>query len=138
MEGCKIWKQNSILHLPATKKLTLIFAVLPSIPIQPAEDGGNNTAPSPLELFLVSVGMCAGFYVLSFCQSRSIPMDNISITQTVVRNDQTHNVEKVMIDINLSPDFPEKYKAAVIKAAQSCSVKKFLDAPPEIQINTKM
>jgi Predicted redox protein, regulator of disulfide bond formation len=105
---------------------------------QPIIDGGDNAAPSPFELFLASIGMCAGFYIVSFCQSRSIPTDNMSMTQTVVRNDQTHIVEKVMIDINLPPDFPEKYKAAVIKTAQSCSVKKFLDAPPEIQINAKM
>jgi putative redox protein len=105
---------------------------------QSENDGGDNTAPSPLELFLSSIGMCAGFYVVSFCQSRSIPTDNMSMTQTVVRNDETHRVENVLIDINLPPDFPVKYKAAVIKAAQSCSVKKFLDAPPEIQITTKM
>ena len=105
---------------------------------QPVVDGGDNTAPSPLELFLASIGMCAGFYVLSFCQSRSIPAGNIKMTQTVIRNDITHRVEKVTIDILLPPDFPEKYKAAVIKAAQSCSVKKFLDAPPEIQIATKV
>jgi putative redox protein len=101
---------------------------------QPLSDSGDNTAPSPFELFLASIGMCAGFYIVSFCQSRSIPTDNISMTQTVVRDDKTHRVEKVMIDINIPPDFPEKYKDAVIKAAQSCSVKKFLDAPPEIQI----
>lgn len=105
---------------------------------QPVKDKGDNTAPSPFELFLAAIGMCAGFYVLSFCQSRSIPTDDMSLTQTVVRNDQTHKVEKVMIDINLPHDFPEKYRAAVIKTAQSCSVKKFLDAPPEIQINTKI
>jgi len=103
---------------------------------QPIAGGGDNTAPSPFELFLASIGMCTGFYVSAFCQSRSIPTDNIKITQTVVRNDTTHIVEKVMIDINLPPDFPGKYKAAVIKTAQSCSVKKFLDAPPKIQIST--
>ncbi|OGP67155.1 MAG: osmotically inducible protein OsmC [Deltaproteobacteria bacterium RBG_19FT_COMBO_43_11] len=105
---------------------------------QPVADGGDNTAPAPLEIFLASIGMCAGFYIVSFCQSRSIPTDNISVTQTVVRNDKTHMVEKVIIDINLPPDFPEKYKAAVIKSAQSCSVKKFLDVPPEIQIAAKV
>jgi ribosomal protein S12 methylthiotransferase accessory factor len=104
---------------------------------QPAIDGGDNTAPSPLELFLAAIGMCAGFYVLSFCQSRAIPTDNIKMTQTISRNDVTHRVEKVDIDILLPPDFPEKYRAAVVKTAQSCSVKKFLDAPPEIQINAK-
>jgi ribosomal protein S12 methylthiotransferase accessory factor len=103
---------------------------------QPVNSGGDNTALSPFELFLASIGMCAGYYVLAFCQSRSIPTDDIKITQTVIRNDTTHMVEKVVIDINLPPDFPEKYKAAVIKTAQSCSVKKFLDALPEFQIGT--
>jgi putative redox protein len=103
---------------------------------QPISSGGENTALSPFELFLGSIGMCTGFYVLAFCQSRSIPADDIKITQTVVRNDATHMVEKVIVDISLPADFPEKYKAAVIKTAQSCSVKKFLDAPPEIQIST--
>ena len=103
---------------------------------QPVTSGGDNTALSPFELFLASIGMCTGFYVSAFCQSRSISTDNIKITQTVIRNDATHMIEKVIIDINLPPDFPEKYKAAVIKTAQSCSVKKFLDSPPEIQIST--
>ena len=103
---------------------------------QPVTSGGDDAALSPFELFLASIGMCTGFYVSAFCQSRSIATDNIKIAQTVIRNDATHMVEKVMIDINLPPDFPEKYKAAVIKTAQSCSVKKFLDSPPEIQIST--
>ncbi len=102
---------------------------------QPIDQGGDNTAPSPFELFLASIGTCAGFYIASFCQSRSIPSDNISLTQTVIRNDETHMVEKIKIDVHLPPDFPEKYKAAVLKAAESCTVKKHLAQPPEIQIN---
>ena len=105
---------------------------------QPVADGGDNTAPSPLEIFLASIGMCAGFYIVAFCQSRSIPTDNITMTQTVMRNDTTHMVEKINIDIVLPPNFPEKYKSAIVKTAQSCSVKKFLDAPPEIQIAIKV
>jgi hypothetical protein len=37
----------------------------------------------------------------------------------------------------LPPDFPEKYKGAVIKAAESCTVKKHLASPPKIQIYTR-
>jgi ribosomal protein S12 methylthiotransferase accessory factor len=37
----------------------------------------------------------------------------------------------------LPPDFPEKYKAAVIKAADTCTVKKHLVSPPEITIKTR-
>ena len=37
---------------------------------QPEGEGGENTAPSPFDLFFCSVGTCAGFYVLSFCRER--------------------------------------------------------------------
>jgi ribosomal protein S12 methylthiotransferase accessory factor len=105
---------------------------------QPEHGGGENTAPSPFELFLASIGTCAGFYVASFCQSRSIPTGNISIVQTNFRNDTTHMVEKITLDIILPADFPEKYKAAVIKAADTCMVKKHLVSPPEIIVETKV
>lgn len=104
---------------------------------QPEKGGGENTAPSPFELFLASIGTCAGFFVASFCQSRSIPTGNIGIVQTVFRNDETHMVEKITLDIELPPDFPEKYKAAVIKTAETCIVKKHLDSPPKIIVETR-
>jgi putative redox protein len=105
---------------------------------QPVEDGGHNTAPSPFELFLASLGTCAGYFVVSFCQARSIPTDKITMTQTVVRNDATHGIEKILINIDLPPDFPEKYKAAVVRAAESCSVKKVIAAAPQILVEARI
>jgi putative redox protein len=101
---------------------------------QPVEDGGHNTAPSPIELFLASLGACAGYFVASFCQARSIPTDKIAMTQTVVRSDTTHIIEKIVIVIKLPPDFPEKYKDAVVRAAEACSIKKLLAAPPQVLV----
>jgi ribosomal protein S12 methylthiotransferase accessory factor len=43
-------------------------------------------------------------------------------------------VEKIIITIKLPVDFPEKYKDAVVRAAESCSVKKHLAAPPQILV----
>ena len=105
---------------------------------QPVSAGGGNSAPSPFDLFLASIGTCAGFYVSEFCASRSIPTDSIKITETIYRNDTTHMVDKITIDIGLPLDFPEKYRAAVVRAAESCSVKKHLTAPPAIQIAAVM
>jgi putative redox protein len=105
---------------------------------QPVDSGGQDTAPSPFEVFLASIGTCAGFFVVSFCQARSIPTDSIRLVQTMIRNDTTHMVEKINIEIVLPPDFPEKYKNAVIKAAESCTVKKHLSAPPTIEVSTSV
>lgn len=124
------------ISFPGGKKVEAHFKNFTIHSDQPVEEGGNDAGPTPFEYFLASIGMCAGFYVLSFCQSRSIPTDHISITQTVNRHRTTHLVEKIVLDINLPHTFPAKYKSAIIHSAQTCSVKKFLDAPPEIQINT--
>ena len=37
---------------------------------QPVAGGGDGTALSPFDLFLVSLGTCAGFFVLQFMQQR--------------------------------------------------------------------
>ena len=123
--------------LPGNKKVDAHYRGFTISTDQTTVNGGDNAAPSPFELFLASIGTCAGFFVAAFCQSRSIPTDNISITQTAIRNDATHMVEKVLIDVHLPPGFPEKYKDAVLKAAESCPVKKHLAQPPEIQVNVE-
>ena len=46
---------------------------------QPARAGGDDTAPSPVELLGVSLGTCVAFYVQQFCQSRNIPHDGMRI-----------------------------------------------------------
>lgn len=101
---------------------------------QPVSDGGENSAPSPFNLFLASLGTCAGYFVGQFCVSRSIPTAGIKMTQTIYRNDATHMIDRISIDIDLPPDFPEKYRTAVVRAAESCTVKKHLAAPPVIQV----
>ncbi len=131
-------KSTFNISFPDGKKVEAHFKNFTIHSDQPVDEGGHNTSPSPFEYFLASIGMCAGFYILSFCQSRSIPTDRISITQTVDRHQTTHLVEKIVLDINLPHTFPTKYKSAIIHAAQTCSVKKFLDMPPEIQINATM
>ena len=48
---------------------------------QPLQAGGNGSAPAPFDLFLASIGTCAGIYVKGFCDQRGIPSDNIKIIQ---------------------------------------------------------
>jgi putative redox protein len=96
----------------------------------------NGTAPSPFGLFLASIGTCAGIYVLGFCQQRGISTDNVRIVQRMSMNPFTRMIENVELDIQVPPDFPEKYKSAVIRAADQCAVKKHLENPPEFNVHT--
>lgn len=101
---------------------------------QPVDNGGGDTAASPFELFLASIGTCAGIYVKSFCDNRQIPADKIKIIQTTDYNKETGLPTSVKLDIQLPPDFPEKYKASLLHVAGLCKVKKSIASPPTFEI----
>lgn len=105
---------------------------------QPVRGGGGNTAPAPFDLFLASIGTCAGIYVKSFCEQRDIPTDNIKIIQSVDFDTVKRLPASISLDIQLPADFPEKYKAAVINAAELCLVKKTINNPPEFVVTASI
>jgi ribosomal protein S12 methylthiotransferase accessory factor len=97
---------------------------------------GSGSAPTPFATFLASIGTCAGIYVLGFCQQRGLPTQGIRIVQSLEANPFTGMVSKVLLDIQLPPEFPEKYKQAVIRAADQCAVKKHFENPPSFDVFT--
>jgi putative redox protein len=104
---------------------------------QSKENGGENIAPSPFDLFLASIGTCAGIYVLSFCQTRKIVTDGLKMFLRFDRDEKSKMIEKMVIEILLPDGFPEKYRSAVIQAAELCAVKKHLERPPQFEIITE-
>jgi ribosomal protein S12 methylthiotransferase accessory factor len=53
-------------------------------------------------------------------------------------NPATKMVDQVDLDIVVPPEFPEKYHAALIRAADQCAVKKHLEQPPTFSVQTKV
>lgn len=101
---------------------------------QPVQFGGEDSAPAPFDLFLASLGTCAGFYVKIFCLKRNIPTENIKVIQTMEVDENTGMIGKIKIDIKLPADFPEKYRDAVVNSANLCAVKKHIQHPPEFEV----
>lgn len=103
---------------------------------QPLDGGGGNTAPAPYDLFLASIGTCAGIYVKSFCDNRNIPTEGIKIIQSQEWSQETGLPVNIRLDIKLPAGFPEKYIASVIHVADLCKVKKTMANPPKFEIIT--
>ncbi|HEQ60378.1 MAG TPA: osmotically inducible protein C [Firmicutes bacterium] len=98
--------------------------------------GGEESAPQPFDLFLASMGTCAGIYVLEFCQARNIPTDGAKILLSVERDSKKKMLSKIALNIVLPPEFPEKYRRAVVNAAELCAVVKHLQDPPVVEVRT--
>jgi putative redox protein len=105
---------------------------------QPPMGGGEGSAPTPFSVFLASIGTCAGIYVLGFCRQRGIPTDGIRIVQRMQRNGATGLVEKIDLEIQVPPEFPEKYTEALVRTAEQCAVKKHLENPPKFAVFTRV
>jgi len=103
---------------------------------QPPQGGGEGSAPTPFATFLASLGACAGIYVLGFCRQRGLPTDGIRLVQRMEVDPTTHMTSKVSLEIHVPPDFPEKYRPALIRSAEQCAVKKHIENPPKFEITT--
>ncbi|MCL5996788.1 MAG: OsmC family protein, partial [Chloroflexi bacterium] len=107
-----------------------------TVPTDQPAPAGANSAPSPFLTFLASIGTCAGIYVLGFCQQRGLPVNGVRIVQRMESDPESGLVRKITLDIEVPPDFPEKYKPALIRAADQCKVKKHLEHPPTFEVRT--
>ena len=101
---------------------------------QPAREGGGGTAPSPFDYFLVSLAACAGFYALAFCRERKISTEGLAMTMAAEKGAASKLIDKVTIAVVLPNGFPEKYKFAVVKAIDHCTVKANILQAPQFEI----
>lgn len=99
---------------------------------QPSENGGDDEAPSPYSLFLASIGGCAGFYALAFCQARQISTEGLEVV--AIPRKEENVLAGVDIRVTLPEGFPERYRGAILKAIEQCSVKRAIEARPRFDV----
>jgi ribosomal protein S12 methylthiotransferase accessory factor len=102
---------------------------------QPVAGGGEDSAPSPYQLFLASIGTCAGIFVAGFCQKRGLSTEGIRIVERL-RAAEDGSLAGVDLDIEVPPGFPEKYHEALVRVADQCSVKKAIQVQPRFAVRT--
>lgn len=104
---------------------------------QPVDNGGEGSAPTPFDLFLASLGTCAGIFALGFLRSRKLSEEGFKINVAFETDAATHLLSKAVFTLTLPKDFPDKYKGAVIKAAEQCLVKRTMDSEPAFEFVAK-
>jgi ribosomal protein S12 methylthiotransferase accessory factor len=101
---------------------------------QPVLQGGRGAAPTPFDLFLASIGTCAGLYALRFCEQRNLDSEGLALELTAVQDADEKRVAEIRIEITLPPSFPDKYREAILRAVDQCKVKRHILEPPRFQV----
>lgn len=115
-------------------KLEAKFDDFSIITDQPIRYKGDGTAPSPFDYFLASSALCAGYFVKVYCLARSIPMDDIKITQNNIVDPENRYKQIFNIQVELPESISEHDREGILKSIDRCTVKKVIQQGPDFQI----
>lgn len=101
---------------------------------QPVAEGGAGSAPAPFDLFLASLGTCAGLYALRFCQQRDIDTTGLGLKLETEHEGGAGRVSTIRLVVELPEGFPEKYREAILRAVDHCAVKRHIVEPPRFEL----
>jgi putative redox protein len=100
---------------------------------QPAHNNGADTAMTPPEFLLTSLGTCAAYYALQYLKARSLPVEGLTVEVTAGKETGPARLGSFRIEIHVPGLEDERHKEGVIRAAKSCLVHNTLLNAPAIE-----
>ena len=101
---------------------------------QPETDGGEDTAPTPTELFIASLAACVGFYVHRFLSRHGHQVDGLAVTSEVEYATRPYRVSRISLGVSGVSHLPPEVQESLLSVAARCTVHNSLRQPPEVSI----
>jgi len=104
---------------------------------RPFEDGGDNTAPTPVEYLLSAVGGCVSMTLRVFALHKGWDLGEITVNVIQTKKRTEKGIETSLIEeISFEKEITEKQKEKLIIMAGKCPVAQLLKK--ETSIKTKI
>ena len=101
---------------------------------QPVADGGEDTAPTPTELFVAGLVSCVAFYARRYLARHRLPTDGLQVTGDYDIAPRPTRVAGVRIVITIPDGVPDDRRDALLAVASHCTVHNSLIRPPDVTI----
>ena len=102
---------------------------------QPVDDGGEDTAPTPTELFVAGLASCVAFYAGRFLRRHDLSAEGFAVECGFeFAPARPARVGKVQLVVRLPEGFPEERRKAFLSVVEHCTVHNSLHQPPEVGI----
>jgi len=96
--------------------------------------GGDDSAPSPLEMIPTALGTCVALYAHQFCLARGIPDDDVTVEVSYETAPSPKRISRLDVVVRLPDGFPAAYRAAMERAVRTCPVHNTLAHGPAMDI----
>jgi putative redox protein len=101
---------------------------------QPVEAGGEDTVPTPTELFVASLASCVAFYARRYLARHGLSSEGLSVRAEFTIAQQPSRVGTVRLLVHVPSGVPEKDRPALLAVASRCTVHNTLELPPPVKV----
>jgi LmbE family N-acetylglucosaminyl deacetylase/uncharacterized OsmC-like protein len=101
---------------------------------QPVTDGGDDTAPTPTELFIASLASCVAFYARRYLSRHHLPTEGLAVETTFEMGSRPARVSGIDVRVLVPKGVPAERLDALLAVATHCTVHNTLDTKPDVLI----
>lgn len=101
---------------------------------QPEDAGGEDTAPTPTELFVASLAACVAFYARRYLHRHNLDTTGLSVETSFALAQKPARVDRIDVTVKLAADLPPARRDALLAVVNHCTVHNSITTSPEISI----
>jgi len=101
---------------------------------QPVDAGGEDTAPTPTELFVAGLASCVAFYARRFCARHGVDPAGLEVATEYAIGGRPAQVTELTVLLTSPPALPPERRDGFLAVASHCTVHNTLENPPEAKI----
>ncbi|HET6932205.1 MAG TPA: OsmC family protein [Candidatus Acidoferrum sp.] len=104
---------------------------------QPAENGGFDEGMTPPELFLSSLGACAGFYAAQYLKKKGLATEGTLVRVFAEKAKNPARLDNFKIEVDVPARVDEEHRKGVEEAVHHCLIHNTLQHPPAITLDVR-
>jgi putative redox protein len=100
---------------------------------QPVDNDGADSAMTPPELFLSSLGACAAYYAAEYLRARALPDEGLEVHVLGEKGDKPSRIVSLRFEV-IAPGLTQRHRDGILRAVDACFLKHTLNKPPDMQV----
>jgi uncharacterized OsmC-like protein len=98
------------------------------------KDRGEDSAPTPTELFIASLASCVAFYARRYLARHDLPTDGLAVETTFDMGSKPARVAGIEVRLIVPEGVPAERLDALLAVATHCTVHNTLTTEPEVSV----
>ncbi len=101
---------------------------------QPIEMGGDDTGPTPTELFVAGLVSCVAFYARRYLRRHGLDATGLTVETSYRMGTRPARVSEITMAVRVPAGVPEERRDALLAMATHCTVHNSITTAPEIRV----